>query len=545
LVTNPHYLPHPEAARQTFRSSGQWNSDILADWLDGWARRTPAKTVVHEPTGRVTSYGELREASARLANALLKLGLKKGDVVAIQLPSCLEFLIAYFGVTRMGGVLATMHMPYRDGELEPLIRFAEARAVICAPPSDRYEGPALMQRLSERIDHLEYVILAHGAPREASCLHMGEMLRSADPVRVPDPPEAKDPALLCFTSGTSAAPKGVMRGYESLLADARVYATTIGLGEDDRSMIAPSFTHIFGLECVNNAVFTGGAVVPLQRFSPETYVDALETLRPTVVYSAPAHLAATLKSGQLQGRDLSSVRQVILGGSICPPHIPAQFESHLPNGRVGSLFGMTEVLLVTQTEMHGDPAVRHATVGSPVPGVEARIVTAGGVAVDSGEEGELELRGFTIMAGYMKNDQANATAFTADGWYRTGDLAAWDGKGNIIITGRLTDVINRGGVKINPSDIENAITEHESVVQAALIPLPDEVLGERICAVVTLVPGASLELDELCAFLAGRGIAKMRWPERLMVVGEMPMTPTRKIVKKTLQSQLGGPAQPD
>lgn len=544
-MTNPHYLPHPEAARQTFRSSGQWNSDTLADWLDGWARRTPDKTVVHEPTGRVTSYGELREASARLANALLKLGLKKGDVVAIQLPSCLEFLIAYFGVTRMGGVLATMHMPYRDGELEPLIRFAEARAVICAPPSGQYEGPALMQRLSERIDHLEHVILAHGAPGEARCLHMGEMLRSADPVRVPDPPEAKDPALLCFTSGTSAAPKGVMRGYESLLADARVYATTIGLGEDDRSMIAPPFTHIFGLECVNNAVFTGGAVVPLQRFSPETYVDALETLRPTVVYSAPAHLAATLKSGQLQGRDLSSVRQVILGGSICPPHIPAQFESHLPNGRVGSLFGMTEVLLVTQTEMHGDPAVRHATVGSPVPGVEARIVTAGGVAVASGEEGELELRGFTIMAGYMKNDQANATAFTADGWYRTGDLAAWDGKGNIIITGRLTDVINRGGVKINPSDIENAITEHESVVQAALIPLPDEVLGERICAVVTLVPGASLELDELCAFLAGRGIAKMRWPERLMVVGEMPMTPTRKIVKKTLQSQLGAPVRPD
>jgi non-ribosomal peptide synthetase component E (peptide arylation enzyme) len=544
FVTNPNYISHPDAVRRAFRASGQWNCDTLADWLDGWAQKTPGSPVVHEPIGRVTTYAQLSEASMRFANSLLAIGLKKGDVVAIQLPSCLEFLIAYFGVTRMGGILATLHMPYRDGELEPLIRFAEARAVICPAGSGQYEGPAMMRRLARRIDHLEYVIVADGDAGGADCLTMAEMLASAEAVPVADPPAAEDPVLLCFTSGTSAAPKGVMRGYETLLADARVYATTIGLTDRDRSMIAPPFTHIFGLECVNNALFTGGAVVPLQRFSPKSYVDAIEALGPTVIYSAPAHLAATLKSGELKGRDLSSVKQVILGGSICPPHIPAEFESHLPNGRVGSLFGMTEVLLATQTEMHGDPHVRHATVGAPMPGIDARIVSADGVPVAAaGEEGELQLRGFTLMAGYMKNEPANAASFTADGWYRTGDLAVWDGKGNIIITGRLTDVINRGGVKINPSDVESVITEHETVVQAALIPLPDEVLGERICAVVTLIPGARLELADLCTFLAERGVAKMRWPERLIVTGEMPMTPTRKIVKKDLARNLGlGPA---
>lgn len=303
-------------------------------------------------------------------------------------------------------------------------------------------------------------------------------------------------------------------------------------------MIAPPFTHVFGLLCANNAFYTGGTILPVEQFVPEVYVQMLEVMRPTVVYSAPAHLASTLKGGLLEGRDLGSVRQVILGGSICPPQVAADFEAHLPNGKVGSLFGMTEVLLVTQTPMDEGPDVRHWTVGRPIPGVEARIVSADGAPVANSEEGELQLRGFTILPGYMKNDAANAAAFTSDGWFRTGDLAVWDDKGNITITGRVKDLINRGGIKINPSDIENTIVEHDAVVMAAVVPMPDDVLGERICACLTLKPGARIELDELCAFLSTRGIAKMRWPERLFVIDEMPMTPTRKIIKGVLQSRV-------
>jgi acyl-CoA synthetase (AMP-forming)/AMP-acid ligase II len=264
----------------------------------------------------------------------------------------------------------------------------------------------------------------------------------------------------------------------------------------------------------------------------------IDACRPTIVYGAPAHLAATLKAGELSGRDLSSVRQVIIGGSICPPHVAHEFEQHLPNGKVGILFGMTETLLVTQTPFDADEAARHATVGCPLPGIEARIVDAEGNPLSDGEEGELQLRGFTIMSSYVANDAANARAFTSDRWFRTGDLACFDGRGNVCITGRLVDVINRGGVKINPSDVESVIAEHAAVIDVALVPMPDDVLGERICAVVTLVPGAKLALEDLCAFLARRKIAKLRWPERVVVVDSMPMTPTKKIMKSVLLKQV-------
>lgn len=536
MSSNPNYIPHADDAVALYRSTGKWNDDTMVAWVEDWARRTPDKVAIEQLDRSRCTYFELNERSLRFANALLALGLKAGDVVSIQLPSSIEFLVSYLGVTRMGGILATMHMPYREGELEPLVRFAEAKAIICAPAAGSYEGPAMMNRLRLRIDTLEHVILAYGRADGADCLSMAAMIERAPAEPIRSPPTASAPALLCFTSGTSAAPKGVMRSCEPLAADARAYVREIGQGQDDRAMIAPPFTHVFGLLCANNTLYTGGTVLPLTHFEPRVYTDMIETLRPSIVYSAPAHLAATLKAGILDVRDLASVRDVVLGGSICPPQVAAAFEEHLPNGRVGALFGMTEVLLVTQTPTDAPPSVRHGSVGRPIPGVEARIVTASGEKVVGEEEGELQLSGFTVLPAYMKNPDANAAAFTEDGWFRTGDLAVWDADGNIIITGRVKDLINRGGVKINPSDLENAIMEHQAVVLAAVVPMPDPVLGERICAFVTLVPGATLELDALCSFLGEHEVGKMRWPERLVVIDEMPMTPTKKITKGVLQT---------
>lgn len=546
-MTSTLFQRHPEALERHYLETGLWNDETVHGLLDRRAVDRAGHVAVEEVSGRTATYAELSDASRRLANSLLSLGLRKGDVVAIQLPSGIDFLTAYFGVTRMGGILATIHMPYRDNEAEPLLRFAEARAVICAPATAKYDGPKMMARLRARVPSLEHVIVAGadgGGEREAAAgkdwQSFSALVARGSLASVPNPGEASDPAILCFTSGTSAAPKAVAHCSRTLTANARVYAPFLGLGPDDKSLVAPPFTHVFGLECVHNAMTTGGTILPLQQFSPEVYAATIHRQRPSIVYSAPAHLAATLKAGVLDGRDLTSVRHVVLGGSICPPHIAREFERHLPNGHVGGLFGMTELLIATQTPPSGSPDVRHATVGRPLPGVEARIVDAQGHVLPAGEEGELQLRGFSVMSGYVRNDAANARAFTPDGWFRTGDLGQADADGHIAITGRLTDVINRGGIKINPSDIENAIAGHEAVVQVALVPMPDDVLGERICAVVVLAEGASLALDDLCAYLGAKGLAKSRWPERLLVVEEMPMTPTRKIVKSQLVRSLEG-----
>lgn len=538
MSANPNYVPHSAAATALYRSTGQWNDELVVHWIERWARETPQKAAIQPFQGPACSYAELNDKSLRFANALLGLGVKSGDVVAIQLPSSVEFIIAYLGVTRMGAILSTMHMPYREGELEPLVRFAEARAIICGPAAGSYEGHKMMGRLRERVPSLEHIILTAGSVDEPGLQSMEAMIEGAPARAIEHPPKASDPVLLCFTSGTSAAPKGIMRSSETITADARTYVRELLLTADDRSMIAPPFTHVFGLLCANNALYTGGTILPLTHFEPKLYTDMIEALRPTVVYSAPAHLAGALKADVLKGRDLSSVRDVVLGGAICPPQVAASFEALLPKGRVGSLFGMTEVLLVTQTPLDAPPSIRHVSVGRAIPGVEARIISKTGELVSGEDEGELQLSGFTVMAAYMKNEEANAAAFTEDGWYRTGDLAVWGPDQNIIITGRVKDMINRGGIKINPSDIENAIMEHDAVVLAAVVPTPDDVLGERICAVVTLVPGSTLELDELCAFLNQRNVGKMRWPERLVIIPEMPMTPTKKIIKGALQSMV-------
>lgn len=505
-----------------------------------WADATPDKLAVQTLDAGEVSYSQLVADAAGLAGAFARMGLGHGDRVAIQLPSSPEFVTTYLACAMSGCVLTTLHMPYRKEELAPLLSFASARAAVTAQVS-AYDGPATMQALCDEVDTLEHVISVT-PPADAGQHHFADLVAGEPlPMQAPDP----DAELtLCFTSGTSAAPKGVTRTQRLMGENARRFTQMLDMTAADRVMIAPPLTHVFGLLCAGNAIMAGATIVPIPIFTPETYGKYLTQMQPTIVYSAPAHLAATLKSGVMDHAPPDTVRDVIVGGSICPPEVAAQFEARLPNGRVGCLFGMTEALLATQTLPTDPPAIRHGTVGQLADGLSIKIVDAGGTELPRGEEGEMLLSGYSVLPEYLDNPGANAASFTDGGWFRTGDLAVLDDKGNITITGRSKDLINRGGIKINPSDIESILDGHSDIIQSALIPMPDAVLGERICAYVVLRPGAELTLDALCAYLDEQGIAKMRWPERLEVIGEMPMTPTRKIVKPVLiadiQSRLAG-----
>ena len=298
--------------------------------------------------------------------------------------------------------------------------------------------------------------------------------------------------------------------------------------------MAPPFTHVFGLLCANLCLYTGATNLLIPLFTPDGYAERLINGRPSVVFSAPAHVAASIKAGLLDDVDLSSIRDVIIAGSVCPPEVAAALEERMPKGRAGQLFGMTEVLLVMQTPLDAPPEVRHTSTGCCTTGVEARITSGEGDILGVGEEGELEMAGYTIMEGYLDNEEANARAFTDDGWFKTGDLATIDADGNVVITGRVKDLINRGGIKINPTDIENAVMAHDAVVQAAVVPMPDDIMGEKACLFVTLRDGASFGFDDMTSHLSDNGFAKMKWPERLEIIDEMPVTPTRKIIKGEL-----------
>jgi cyclohexanecarboxylate-CoA ligase/acyl-CoA synthetase len=279
-------------------------------------------------------------------------------------------------------------------------------------------------------------------------------------------------------------------------------------------------------------------------FTPAALADALERFRPTGLFVAPAHMFACLNEGLLTRERLSSLRFVLISGSVCPPALAHAVQERMPNGEVLQLWGMSEMQAGTFTRP-GDPlAVRAGTAGRASPGTELRVAD-GDTPLPAGTEGELQARGHSVFEGYLDNADATAAAFTGDGWFRTGDLARLDAAGNLEITGRLKDVINRGGVKFNPADVEAIIGAHAAVAQCAIVPMPDPVLGERACCFVVLKPGgAAVTLDDLRAWLTTKEVAKARWPERLEIIDEMPLTPTRKIKKAELAARAVRSARP-
>jgi cyclohexanecarboxylate-CoA ligase len=303
-------------------------------------------------------------------------------------------------------------------------------------------------------------------------------------------------------------------------------------------MVAPPFTHAFGLCCSLYTLGVGATNALIERFTPQAYAATIERARPTMLYTAPAHIAATLKAGLLDDHDISSLKSVYVGGSICPPEVAAALESRMSGGQVNLLFGMTEILFALISQPDQPAEFRHCRA-FPTTGLEARIMGDDGVPLPPGGEGELQMRGYSTMAGYLNNEKANAATFTEDNWLRTGDLAVMSEDGGVTITGRVKDIINRGGIKFNPTDQEMLITAHPKVMEAAIVPTPDDVLGERACLFVTLAPGAALELEEVTCYLDQHGIAKVKWPERLVVVEAMPIGPTRKILKGELARLAG------
>jgi cyclohexanecarboxylate-CoA ligase len=524
----------PEHVRREVEA-GRWTSDTVASWLERWARETPEAIAVASPGHMPLTYAAALDRAERLAAALARLGVRGGDVVTVQLPSTAEFVIIYYAVARLGGVLSTLHMPYGAGEAEPILRHSRACVVFCGAASDKSDPPALFTTLARGLPNLRHVISV--GPRRPGVLSFETLIAGTD--RCPLPlPVATDVAVMCYTSGTSAAPKAVPHSFQSLLANPRQCLPVFDLKAGDRVLSAAPLTHAFGLFVANAALMAGATFAPLPAFTPPALATSLEHDRPTHVFVAPPHVAALLRTGLLEGRNLGDLRLVVVSGSYCAPELKRTLEDKLAGGRVIELWGMTETFAVLLGDPNQPAHERHEWIGRPTTGSEARVVDLEGNPALANVEGELHVRGCSVFAGYFDNASANERVFSEDDWLRTGDLAVMSATGHFRIAGRTKDLINRGGVKINPSDVEALIDRHEAVVQSAIIPMPDPILGERACCCVVLKPGTTLSLDALCAWLERQGVAKLKWPERLVPIAEMPMTPTRKVIKSALAGYL-------
>lgn len=522
----------PERARQ-FVANGWWNDDTLNGWLADRATARPnAPALAH--AGSQVSWQALAERVARFAEGLRRAGVSRGEVVAVQLPNLPEFIVAYLAILRLGAVMATIHMAYRGAEIESLVGHSRACAAVCLANAKDTSPATVFLAARERLPTLKTVIAL--GPQVDGAQSFADLEASPPIARDVPGPVAADPFLLLYTSGTTSAPKAVPHSYHTMLSNARLSVPEHRLGQDDRILSAAPYTHLFGLYALHVAFACGATSVLLPVFTPPDLAAVIERDRPTALWTAPAHIAAVRAMGLLDKHDWGSLRLAIMSGSACPPELVRSFAAKLPDCAVTQLWGMTETQAALYTRPGDAPETAANSAGRPSPGTEVRLRGADGATVTAGEEGELQVRGCLLFSGFFDNESANAEAFTADGWYRSGDLATMDTAGNVSITGRSKDIINRGGHKFNPRDVEDLLAAHSKVLMAAIVPMPDAVLGERACCFIQLRPGAEPPtLELLNAYLTEKGIAKIKLPERLVVADALPLTPTRKVIKGQLK----------
>ncbi len=530
-------LAYPPERMQRFLKNGDWSDTMPTQWLATWAGKAPDRPAVLAPGGGL-SFAELDDSVRRFAAGLLAQGFKKGDVIGVQLPNVPAIAIAIFGIQAMGGVPALLHMPYRGGELEPLLRHVGARGVVCLAGLEGYDAPALMAEMREAVPSLEHVIVV-GAEAPAGMLAFDDLKTyqpgAHEPTDIADPPAPDDPAVVMFTSGTTSAPKAVVHSYRTLVLDGASCARGFHIDAEQTVLCAPAFTHAFGLIVLMAMLQAGAGNAMMAAYAPPVLEETLIRDGVTILFCGPAHVKAGRKAGLFASAVCESLRRVYIGGAVCPPEVLIGLEEACPGVRVIQTWGMTEVLDIIIGHDEASQEIRANSIGPVFADCNARICDAEGAELESGQEGELEIRSPYQFWGYLDNEAANDAAFRPGGWFRTGDLARIDGDGNITVTGRLKDVIVRGGIKINPLDVEELMEAHAAVVQAAVVPVPDEVLGERACLFVMLAPDQALTLDDVKDYLGEQNMTKMFWPERLVVVDSMPMTPTRKVIKGRLQ----------
>jgi len=485
-MEQPRFAPERE---REFITRGWWRDDTLPRWLARHARERPDSQAVAFPGGALT-WQALQERVLKAAQGLKTRGVGHGDVVAVQLPNVPEFIVAYLAIARLRAVMCTLHMPYRGAEIEAILGHSGARLFL--------DSAAAVTELED-----------------------------ADPLTPGHPePDPADPCLLLYTSGTTASPRGVPHPYRTVLSNARLSANEHRLTAADRILSPAPFSHLYGLYSLHCAWVVGACTVLLPAFKPDDLALLIERQKPTALWTAPAHVAACRAAGLFGRHDWSSLKLAIVSGSIAPAALIREFADAVPQCAVTQLWGMTELQAGLYTRP-GDPLEWSAgSAGRPSPGAEVRLSA----------EGEIQVRGPLLFAGYFNNPDEDQTAFTPEGWFRSGDLGEMRAGGNIAITGRIKDIINRGGVKFNPVEVERLLDSHPKIMQSAIVPMPDPVLGEKACAFITLrgeAPAPSLQ--ELCDYLLHKNIAKNKLPERLVVIPEMPLTPTRKIIKGRLR----------
>jgi cyclohexanecarboxylate-CoA ligase len=507
-------------------------AELILDDLDRHARERPGERAVVEisadGTVRELSWGALRNESDRVASALLRLGVLEGEPVAFQLPNRLEFVKIALGTLRAGAVCEPLMPIFRERELAFMLRESGARVLFVPGLFRGRDHAAMAAGLRAELPALEHVVVVDGG------------VPGADAAVAAPTPRPDQIAQLLFTSGTSGEPKGALHRHDVLMRAADHHIDHFGLGGDDVVYVPSPLAHQTGfLYGMWIAIRLGVPQVLQEVWDAEVGLDAMQRFGVTFVQAATPFLADLTRVATDIGQGWvgpKSLRTFVATGAAIPREL-ARRSREVLGAEVGGAWGTTESCLGCAFAPGDPPESAWGTDGRALDGVRLRVVDDAGRPRPAGEEGNFEVHTDCLFTGYLNRPALTAEAVTADGWYRTGDLARIDSQGYVRITGRVKDVINRGGEKVPVAEIEQLLHAHPAVRDVAIVAMPDERLGERACAFAVLDDGAELDFETMLEYLDSSRVSKTYWPERLELVDSLPRTPSGKIQKFVLRAQ--------
>jgi cyclohexanecarboxylate-CoA ligase/acyl-CoA synthetase len=521
-----------------YRQQGWWDDSTLPGFVDQWADQDPAHPYLSDGHSTYT-YGEFRDAAWNLAVGLQQLGAGPGDRVAVQLPNWNEYFLVYAACARLGVVMIPVVPVYREGEVGFIVSNADAVGLVTTGEFRGFDAPAMAASIAETTPSLKFRIVVRGEANEGA--HTLDQLLATphDASVLPPMPSADDRHLILYSSGTESRPKGCLHTWNSSSFLPKQAVIALGMTRDDVMFMPSPVTHALGLTLgVMAPTVAGAAVHLLDVFDPAVALERIDEHGCTGTASPAPFIRMMLDALDPAEHDVSTLRTWLSAGAPIAGSLVAEAADRLAGCRVVSAYGSSEVMMATVCKPE-DSVERVATSdGTAVPGVELRIVDLAEREVAAGEDGEIRYRGPGRLLEYWNDPGLTAAATDAEGWWRTGDLGRLDDEGYLRVTGRLKDIIIRGGFNISARQVEEALLEHPAIANIAVVGLPDEQLGEKACAVVQLREGASITLEEMKEHLTvTHKLAVWKVPERIELVSEYPVTATGKIQKFQLRDR--------
>jgi fatty-acyl-CoA synthase len=509
--------------------------------LDLTAAAWPDREVlVDAASGRRWTYAQFAADVDRLARGLLARGISKGDRVGIWAVNCPEWLLVQYATARIGAVMVNINPAYRTHELAYVLRQSGVRILVASTEYKTSDYRAMAREVARECPQLLETVHI-GTPYWEVLMHAGDAVPGEQLKAVEATLSCDDPINIQYTSGTTGFPKGATLSHHNILNNGYFVGELLSYTEEDRVCLPVPFYHCFGMVMGNLAATSHGAcvVIPAPSFDPEASLRAVQEERCTSLYGVPTMFIAELGLPDFGAYDLTSLRTGIMAGSPCPVEVMKRVVAEMHMEEVAICYGMTETSPVsTQTRTDDDLERRTQTVGRVLPHLEVKVVDPGsGVTLPRGEPGELCTRGYSVMLGYWEEPERTAEVVDASRWMHTGDLAVMRQDGYLAITGRIKDMIIRGGENVYPREIEEFLYTHPKISDVQVVGVPDERFGEEIMAcVIPYDQSDPPTREEIAAFCEGR-LAHYKIPRYVRAMTEFPMTVSGKVRKVELRTQ--------